>query len=222
MIPQVHERRDHVVAQHRRLRRRRPRRDRRRRRPRQAILQLEDDPLRRLLADAGNRGEPREIAALDRVNFIISNIRLAIALAGAVLLWLAFVRWSISPWWPCLAWLTFAVLAVIHAKRLQRFERAKAAERVYLRGLDRLHDRWAGTGRDGAPFLAGHSYAGDLDLFGPGSLFELLNTARTEIGEVTLADWLRGPAPLPDVAQAMSNTATAAAPSNTNAYSAVA
>jgi hypothetical protein len=140
-----------------------------------------------------------QIAALDRVNFIISNIRLAIALAGAVLLWLAFVRWSISPWWPCLAWLSFAVLAVIHAKRLQRFERAKAAERVYLRGLDRLHDRWAGTGRDGAPFLAEHPYAGDLDLFGPASLFELLNTTRTEIGEVTLADWLRGPAPLAEV-----------------------
>ena len=32
------------------------------------------------------------IAALDRVNFIISNVRLAIALAGAVLLWMAFVR----------------------------------------------------------------------------------------------------------------------------------
>ena len=37
------------------------------------------------------------IAALDRVNFIISNIRLAIAGAGAVLLWMAFVRASISP-----------------------------------------------------------------------------------------------------------------------------
>jgi len=139
------------------------------------------------------------IAALDRINFTISNIRLAIALAGAVLLWMAFVRWSISPWWPCLAWLSFAVLAVIHAKRLQRFERAKAAERVYLRGLDRLGDRWAGTGRDGAPFLTEHPYAGDLDLFGPASLFELLNTTRTEIGELTLADWLRGPAPLAEV-----------------------
>ena len=139
------------------------------------------------------------MTALDRVNVIISNIRLAIAAAGAVLLWMAAVRASISFWWPLAAWLSFGALAAIHAKRLQGFERAKAAERVYLRGLDRLLGRWAGTGRGGAAFLEGHPYARDLDLFGPASLFELLNTTRTEIGELTLADWLRGPAPLPEV-----------------------
>ena len=139
------------------------------------------------------------IAALDRINFTISNIRLAIALIGAVVLWMAFVRMSISPAWPLGVWSAYGVLAVIHAKRLQRFERARAAERVYLRGLSRLDDRWAGTGRDGAMFREGHPYAGDLDLFGPASLFELLNTTRTEIGELTLADWLRGPAPLAEV-----------------------
>jgi hypothetical protein len=142
-------------------------------------------------------------AALDRINFIISNARLGIALAGAVVLWMAAVRTSISPLWPAAAWLSFAVLAVIHAKRLQGFERAKSAERVYLRGLDRLNGQWADSGRgeirDGAPFLVGHAYAGDLDLFGPASLYALLNTTRTEIGEVTLADWLRAPAPLSEV-----------------------
>jgi hypothetical protein len=139
------------------------------------------------------------IAALDRINFTISNIRLAVALIGAVVLWMAFVRMSISPAWPLGVWFAYGVLAVIHAKRLQRFERARAAERVYLRGVSRLDDRWAGTGRDGAMFREGHPYAGDLDLFGPASLFELLNTTRTEIGELTLADWLRGPAPLAEV-----------------------
>jgi hypothetical protein len=139
------------------------------------------------------------IAALDRVNFIISNIRLVLALAGAVLLWMAVIRASISPAWPLATWLAFGVLAAIHGKRLEGFERAKAAERVYLRGLERLDDRWTGGGRDGTAFLADHPYAGDLDLFGRGSLFELLNTARTEIGELTLADWLRGPARLSEV-----------------------
>ena len=145
---------------------------------------------------AARRGR---IAALDRTNFLISNVRLAIAVAGAVLLWMAFLRTSISPAWPLAAWLSFGVLAVIHARRLQRFERARSAERVYLRGLDRLNGRWAGSGRDGAPFLEGHPYGRDLDLFGPASLFELLNTTRTEIGELTLADWIREPAPLPEV-----------------------
>src|SRR4051812_9778383 len=114
------------------------------------------------------------MAALDRVNFIISNIRLAIALLGAVLLWMAFIRAAISPWWPIGVWLSFGALAVVHAKRLQQEERAKAAEQVYLRGLDRVNGRWSGGGRDGAAFLDGHPYARDLDLFGPGSLFDLL------------------------------------------------
>jgi MutS-like protein len=139
------------------------------------------------------------IAALDRVNLRISQGRLAIGIAGAVLVWLAFVRASISPAAPVAAWLAFGVLAVIHARQLQRHERAVSAERVYLRGLDRLSNQWEGTGRDGSMFLEGHAYARDLDLFGPASLFELLNITRTEIGEATLADWLRGPAALPEV-----------------------
>jgi len=139
------------------------------------------------------------IAALDRVNLQISYGRLVLGVTGAILLWLAFVNASISPAWPIGVWLAFGALAVFHARQLQRYERAVSAERVYLRGLDRLSNRWEGTGRDGAVFLEAHHYARDLDLFGPASLFELLNTTRTEIGEVTLADWLRAPAPLPEV-----------------------
>jgi hypothetical protein len=139
------------------------------------------------------------IATLDRVTLHISHGRLLLGVTGAVLLWMAFVRASISPAWPVAVWLAFGVLAVVHARQLERYERARSAERVYLRGFDRLTGEWAGTGRDGTMFLEGHPYARDLDLFGRGSLFELLNTTRTEIGEATLADWLRGPAGLPEV-----------------------
>jgi hypothetical protein len=139
------------------------------------------------------------IAKLDRVNLHISHGRLLLGVSGAILLWMAFVQASISPAWPVGVWLAFGVLAVVHARQLQRYERARGAERVYLRGFDRLGGEWAGTGRDGAMFLEGHSYARDLDLFGRASLFELLNTTRTEIGEATLADWLRAPAALPEV-----------------------
>ena len=48
--------------------------------------------------------------------------------------------------------------------------------------------------RTAARFIGDHPYARDLDLFGPGSLFQLIDTARTESGEETLADWLRAPA----------------------------
>ena len=122
------------------------------------------------------------IAALDRINLHMSHGRLVLGVAGAVLLWLALVSVSISPGWPLGVWLAFGVLAVIHARQLQRHDRARGAERVYLRGFDRLNGTWAGTGRDGTIFLEDHPYARDLDLFGTASLFELLNTTRTEIG----------------------------------------
>jgi len=138
------------------------------------------------------------IASLDRVNLWISNARLVVAGLGAVALWMAFTRVALMPA-PILVWLAFGVLAVVHARQLTRFDRARAAERVYLRGFDRLDDRWAGTGRGGDAFGDHHPYARDLDLFGPASLFELLNTARTEAGETTLAEWLRAPAPAAEV-----------------------
>ena len=49
--------------------------------------------------------------------------------------------------------------------------------------------------RPGLSYLnVDHPYAADLDLFGAGSLFERLCTARTRSGEDTLAAWLLAPA----------------------------
>ena len=145
------------------------------------------------------RARRERIAALERTNLQISNLRLVVAAAGAALLWLAFVRGTWSPLWPAAAWLVFGIVAVIHAKHLERLERAERAERLYVRALDRVAGRWAGLGRGGAAFGDGHPYARDLDLFGRASLFELLNTARTEAGESMLASWLARGADVDDV-----------------------
>jgi DNA mismatch repair ATPase MutS len=57
-----------------------------------------------------------------------------------------------------------------------------------------------GTGEAGADFLElEHPYARDLDLFGNGSLFELLCTARTSPGKNILAEWLLSAAPVPEI-----------------------
>src|SRR5262249_12493630 len=74
----------------------------------------------------------------------------------------------------------------------QAWRRATRGAEFYEHRLDCLEDRWAGTGEPGLRFLDGdHPYARDLDLFGTGCLFELLSSARTSMGEETLADWLR-------------------------------
>ena len=65
----------------------------------------------------------------------------------------------------------------------------------YNLGLLRLCHEWQGRGIGGKEFLPNnHIYASDLDLFGEGSLFELLCTARTGVGRATLANWLLNPA----------------------------
>src|SRR5579864_6955656 len=140
-----------------------------------------------------------QIAALDRRHVHLSNGRLVVAAVFAVLFWLAAIRGSVSGWWPSGAALAFGALVVVHARWLHRAERARRAKRLYLRGLDRLSDRWAGTGRGGEAFGDDHPYARDLDVFGSGSLFELLNTARTEAGEATLAGWLKSGASVDEI-----------------------
>ena len=141
-----------------------------------------------------------QIAALDRIHLAISNGRLVIAAVGVVLLWLAFGRAQISSWWPIGAAGLFAGVAVYHAIILERSERARRAEQWYMRGLGRLDGDWIGRARSGARFADGHPYARDLDLFGRGSLFEFINTAKTEIGEETLASWLGTPGSIEEIA----------------------
>jgi hypothetical protein len=94
----------------------------------------------------------------------------------------------------------FVVLVVLHDRVIQARTRAERAAAFYERGLARLGDAWMGRGDGGERFLdPAHLYAADLDLFGRGSLFELLCTARTRAGEETLARWLSAPAPADEV-----------------------
>jgi MutS domain V len=94
----------------------------------------------------------------------------------------------------------FAGLAIAHEHRLRSIRLRQRNIHFYERGLARLEDRWAGTGETGERFLnPEHPYARDLDLFGRASLFELLCTARTRVGEETLAAWLLAPAPVEEI-----------------------
>ncbi len=72
------------------------------------------------------------------------------------------------------------------------WRRAVQAARYYERRLAVLAGEWAGRGETGQRYLDdAHPYAQDLDLFGDGSLYQLLCTARTRAGLDALAAWLR-------------------------------
>src|SRR5581483_7187581 len=82
-----------------------------------------------------------------------------------------------------------------HERTLRSLERSRRAVTYFERGLARLDGDWAGHGEAGDRYLdPAHPYAQDLDLFGKGSLFELLCSARTRAGQDTLARWLLAPA----------------------------
>ena len=78
------------------------------------------------------------IADFDRTHFRISNLRLLIAASVALLLWLAFGRATVSPWWPLAGAIVFGALVVVHARLLERAERARRAARLYERGIERF------------------------------------------------------------------------------------
>jgi hypothetical protein len=92
-------------------------------------------------------------------------------------------------------------VAMRSRNRAERFRwRAARAAEFYEQRLACLEDRWAGHGRSGLRFRdETHPFALDLDLFGPGCLFELLCTAQTSLGEDTLAGWLRSQAGVEEV-----------------------
>ena len=135
-----------------------------------------------------------DIASRERRHRILGYSRLAAAAGAVAVVWLALAG-HLSIVWITIPIAIFAVLVAIHDRLLRILERRRRAQRFFERALARLDGKWAGTGEPGDRYLdPAHVYARDLDLFGAGSLFELLCTARTHIGEDTLARWLLAPA----------------------------
>ena len=125
----------------------------------------------------------------------VGFVRLALIAIGLILLWRVFA--GLSAWWLVFPTVLFVALGRVQARISAARYRCERGARLYEQGLLRLDDRWAGTGATGDRFIdPEHPYAQDLDLFGHGSLFELLSTARTDVGEETLAEWLLTPAEL--------------------------
>jgi MutS domain V len=138
-----------------------------------------------------------EIAAREARHRSLGYYRLACFIAAGAVVWLALAG-TLSILWVLLPVAVFAALIVIHERLLAVLERRRRAVRYFEKGLARLDGSWAGAGESGDRYLdSHHPYAQDLDLFGKSSVFELLSTARTHIGEDTLARCLLSPADPP-------------------------
>ncbi|HZM95512.1 MAG TPA: hypothetical protein VFB92_18910 [Vicinamibacterales bacterium] len=128
-----------------------------------------------------------------------SFARLAVFAVAVLVLVLAW-RQALNVWVILLPIVAFIVLVRRHEEVIRRRDEAARSIAFYERGIARIEDRWQGTGEPGERFRDdNHLYANDLDLFGHGSLFELLSIARTRPGEATLAGWLTAPAKPPEI-----------------------
>jgi hypothetical protein len=135
------------------------------------------------------------VIACEQIHIRLGYVRLVLFALMAILAWAAFRSHSISGWWLSAPVAAFAGIAVYHSRVLRARELAERAVIFYEKALARTEDRWSGMGETGERFDDPHHvYAEDLDLFGTGSLFQLLSTARTRMGEDTLAAWLLAPA----------------------------
>jgi hypothetical protein len=134
------------------------------------------------------------IAAKERRHVLIGYLKVAVIAGLIALIWIYFARHAFRGYWLLAPIGLYALLAVLHERVIQARGHAETAANLYRRGMARIEDRWSGTGATGERFIeAKHVYADDLDVFGRGSLFQLLSTARLPMGEKRLAEWLRTP-----------------------------
>jgi hypothetical protein len=139
--------------------------------------------------ERGRDERSREAAELEGRARVIGTVRLvlavmALACIGAIV-W-ARLGW---PWWVLAAdVVAFVGLVVAHARVHEAKERATAALRFHQRGLARLDHAWDALPSTSDRFRTpSHPFAGDLDVFGHGSLMQLIDATETRFGEERLA-----------------------------------
>ncbi|MEP6547447.1 MAG: mismatch repair protein [Gammaproteobacteria bacterium] len=143
------------------------------------------------------RAREASLAQLNRLHARLGGVRLAVGAAFLFTAWLCFGRFALAPAWLLIPVAAFIGLVFYHQRVRTRGAQAHRAVEFYRAGIARMADQWRGSGPSGEQFdIPHHTYSSDLDLFGTGSLFELLCAARTPMGHAALAQWLLAPANL--------------------------
>jgi len=152
------------------------------------------------------------LAVRDRRHDTLGLLRTVTVFSALAMAYVSLWQGAFSAWWLLVPAGVFFWLGGLLQRVLDDHSRLSRAIAFYERALARLDGRWAGTGESGARFLDEHHlYAQDLDLFGNASLFQLITSARTRMGEETLAAWLLGPAP-PEAVRARQQAVVELAP----------
>jgi len=134
-----------------------------------------------------------EAEALDRRSALLANLRGAAFIAAASLAVLTlYGKLPSAAWYATVVFTAaFAGLVAAHHRVIRREQRARIKAQLNERGIARLTGEWHRFSERGDQFRQiDHPYADDLDIFGQGSLFQLVNETATQSGESVLAGWL--------------------------------
>ncbi|MFO0566227.1 MAG: MutS family DNA mismatch repair protein [Polyangiaceae bacterium] len=138
-----------------------------------------------------------EATGLSQRSRLVSNLRgvsFGVALVSAIVA-LSGRSVALATALSVAGFLAFVTLLVIHARVIEAEDDKKRWARVNRNAEARVDGKWRSFSENGARFLdATHPYAADLDVFGPGSVFQRLSVAHTRYGEEALAGFLREPA----------------------------
>ncbi len=146
------------------------------------------------------------IAKLEARANTVATGRLVVFLpAMALLAAIAFGRLPSGSWLAVLSLGgVFWALVFVHARILGAKEKKMAAARFHERALARMDGAWRKFASMGERWaLETHPFAGDLDVFGKASLFQLIDATSTRFGEEVLARWLSGEEAAGDYAEAV-------------------
>jgi MutS-like protein len=137
----------------------------------------------------------RWLVESQRKTRFVATLRLSAGLLSFLFVYLVLALHQFSGWFILLPVATYIGLVIFSMSVYPKEQRALRAVRFYEIGLARIQGEWVGNGNPGISFADSSSlYVNDLDIFGVGSVFELLCTARTQAGQETLARWLSAPA----------------------------
>jgi len=161
-------------------------------------------PRRGVFTDYQSRARTCEqaLASLDKRGALLANVRAAAFFGALVLVGLsAFNQLDARGYWgAAILAVVYAVAAAVHHRVLAEEERQRLLHRLLIRGLRRLSHGWLEFPEDGARYLdPAHLNSPDLDVFGHGSLFQLLDETATKEGEARLASWLLKGSPLQEL-----------------------
>jgi len=125
----------------------------------------------------------------------LSTARLSIFLATFALVWgLYRINSPVALAAGVIGLVSFAVVLRKHQKTARERDLYRALAEINKDEISLLSLHFSRTETGESFAVKNHAYCNDLDIFGPHSLFRLLNRAHTRTGMQTLADWLLGPA----------------------------